>query len=145
MLASASFFVLTTQQEKIMSHFTEIDIQIKDIAALRAACIELGLTLLENEIARGYGKNSIRGDYVIKLSGPYDIAVNRSADHYTFVTDTWGGHVEKEVGNGFCKIKQLYGVHKATLEARKKGLTIRRQNLANGQVRLTIAQLGVAS
>jgi hypothetical protein len=29
--------------------------------------------------------------------------------------------VEKEVGKGYGKLLQLYGVHKATIEPRKKG------------------------
>ena len=37
-----------------MSHFTSIQTQIKDIEALRLACQELGLTLLQNAEARGY-------------------------------------------------------------------------------------------
>ena len=37
-----------------MSHFTTIQTQIRDIAALRAACQELGLDLIENAVARGY-------------------------------------------------------------------------------------------
>jgi hypothetical protein len=57
-----------------MSHFTEIETQIKDIEALRLACQELGLNLLQNAEARGYYDNKTKGDYVIQLKGPYDIA-----------------------------------------------------------------------
>jgi hypothetical protein len=62
---------------KDMSHITTIKTQIKDINALRAACTELGLPLLENASARGYAESTRHGDYVIKLGGPYDIAVDR--------------------------------------------------------------------
>jgi len=41
-----------------MSHFTTIKTQIKDINALRAACTELGLPLLENAAARGYAAST---------------------------------------------------------------------------------------
>ena len=47
-----------------MSHFTEIKTQIKDIEALRLACQELGLNLLQNAEARGYYENKTKGDYV---------------------------------------------------------------------------------
>ena len=57
-----------------MSHFTEIKTQIKDIEALRLACQELGLNLLQNAEARGYYENKTKGDYVIQLKGLYDIA-----------------------------------------------------------------------
>src|ERR1700752_4955109 len=106
-----------------MSHFTEIKTQIKDIDALRSACQELGLLLVPNSDARGYYENKTNGDYVIQLKGPYDIAVNQQPDGtFGLTADFWHGHVEKEVGEKYGKLLQLYGVHKATIEARKKGL-----------------------
>ncbi len=124
-----------------MSHFTEIKTQIKDITALRAACAELGLELLENAEARGYGDRRLRGDYVIKLKGPYDIAVQRQPDgSFNLVADLWKGHVEREIGKDFGRLKQFYGVHKAMLEGKRKGLHVRRQNLANGQIRLALTR-----
>jgi hypothetical protein len=81
------------------------------------------ITLLQNAEARGYYENKTKGDYIIKLKGPYDIAVNRQSDGtFGLTADLWNGHVEKEVGQGYGKLLQFYGVHKATIEARKKGL-----------------------
>ena len=60
-----------------MSHFTTIDIEIKDIEALKAACAEMALAVVDNTEARGWGSARARADHVIKLQGPYDIAVNR--------------------------------------------------------------------
>ena len=122
-----------------MSHFTEIKTQIKDIDALRSACREMGLALLPNADARGYYENTTRGDHVIRLKGPYDIAANRQPDGtFALSTDWYAGHVEKEVGPGYGKLLQLYGVHKATLEAKKKGQIVRRQPLKDGGIKLTI-------
>jgi hypothetical protein len=122
-----------------MSHFTSIQTQIKDIAALRAACTELGVELLENAVARGYGSNTNKGDYVIKLKGPYDIALNRQPDGtYGLTTDWWDGHVEKEVGANYGRLLQLYGVHKARIEAQRKGYTVRRQTLGDGSIKLVL-------
>lgn len=45
-----------------MSHFTTIQTQIKDIAALRDACRELGVELNENAVARGHGSNNQQGE-----------------------------------------------------------------------------------
>ena len=82
-----------------MSHFTQIDIEIRDIEALKAACDELGLTLKKNAEARGFGGNHRKGEYVIKLKGPYDIALNSRKDGiYKAETDLWEGHVENELG-----------------------------------------------
>jgi hypothetical protein len=122
-----------------MSHFTEIKTQIKDIEALRSACQELGLPLLQNSEARGYYENRIKGDYVIQLKGPYDIAVNKQKDGtYGLTADLWQGHVENEVGQKYGKLLQLYGVHKATIEARKKGLSVLRQPQHSGTIKLVL-------
>jgi len=126
-----------------MSHFTTVTTQIKDIAALRAAVQEMGLTLLENAEARGYSTNTTKGDYVVRLKGPYDIAVNKQTDGtYGLTTDWWDGHVEKEVGAKFGKLLQLYAVHKATMEARKKGHMVQRKPQKNGAIKLIIAGIG---
>jgi hypothetical protein len=122
-----------------MSHQTTIATQIRDAQALREACKELGLTLVENADARGYGSQKTHGDYVIQLKGPYDIALTRQADG-TFVlsTDWYQGHVEREVGSNYGRLLQLYGVHKARIEAQRKGYTVRRQSLGDGSIKLVI-------
>jgi hypothetical protein len=130
---------LSSGIEKDMSHFTTITTQIKDINALRASCNELGLGLIQNSSARRYINNQIKGEYVIQLKGPYDIAVNKNQDGtYGLTTDWWDGHVEKEVGANFGKLLQLYGVHKTMLEARKKGLSVLRRAKQDGSIKLVV-------
>ena len=127
-----------------MSHFTEITTQIKDIEALRLACQELGLNLLQSAEARGYYDNKTKGDYVIQLKGPYDIALNKQADGtFGIASDLWNGHVEKEVGQKYGKLLQLYGVHKATMEARKKGLSVLRRQKQDGSIKLVLMGVGI--
>src|SRR5258706_9226333 len=127
-------------QPKQMSHFTTIKTQIKDIEALRYACQELGLSLLQNAEARGYYENKIKGDFVVRLKGPYDIALNKQPDgSFGLTADFWQGHVEQEVGEGYGKLLQLYGVHKAIREARKKGHLVRRSQQQDGAIKLVIA------
>ena len=122
-----------------MSHFTEIKTQIKDMEALRLACQEMGLTFLQNTEARGYYENKTKGDYVVQLKGPYDIALNKQPDGtFGLIADLWNGHVEKEVGKGYGKLLQLHGVHKATIEARKKGLSALRRQQQNGSIKLVL-------
>ncbi len=126
-----------------MSHFTSIETQIRDVSALRAACQEMGLSIEANAQARGYSSNKTKGDLVIRLKGPYDIAVNRQQDGtFGLTCDWWDGHVEREVGAKFGRLLQLYGVCKAQAEARRKGYTTRRQTLGDGSIKLVIG--GVA-
>ncbi len=122
-----------------MSHFATVETQIRDISALRGACTEMGLLLASDTEARGYGTARTKGEYVIRLKGPYDIALNKQPEgSYGLTTDWWGGHVEKEVGAGYGRLLQLYAVHKTQIEARKKGRTCLRSQLADGSVKLVI-------
>jgi len=125
-----------------MSHFVTVETQLRDIAALKAACRELGLEVKENATARGYAANRQHGDYVIQLTSPYDIAVNRKQDGtFGLTADWWQGHVAKEVGASFSKLLKLYSVHKVLIEAKRKGHTVRRQELKDGSVKLTVGGL----
>lgn len=122
-----------------MSHFATIETQIRDLDALADACRELGVKLCPAGAARGYADNTRHGDAVVRLNGPYDIAVNRKADgSFALTTDWWSGHVEKEVGKNYGRLLQLYGVYKASREARRKGYTVRRQTLHDGSIKLAI-------
>ena len=122
-----------------MSHFTTIKTQIRDIGALRAACEELKFPLLTNTSARGYVGQTLKGEFVIKLNGPYDVAVNSQPDgSFGLSSDEWHSHVERELGKDYGKLLQLYGVHKATLEARKKGLSVQRRAQPNGSIKLVL-------
>ncbi len=122
-----------------MSHFATVTTQIKDIVALTSACIELGLTVNANTTARGYSTQTVHGEHVIRLKGPYDIAVNRQKDGtFGLTTDWWSGHVEKEVGSNYSRLLQLYAVHKATAEARKRGHAVQRKAGSNGAIKLVI-------
>ena len=122
-----------------MSHFTTIKTQIKDIHALRSACQELNLELLHDAEARGYDGAGRRGEFIIRLKGPYDVALHRQPDgSFGLTTDWWDGHVAQEVGKDYGKLLQLYGVHKATIEARKRGLSVLRRQQTNGSIKLTL-------
>lgn len=91
-----------------MSHFTSITTQIRDLTALADACKELGVKLDNGGVARGYATNTRTGDAVIKLKGPYDIALNWQEDgNYALTTDWWGGHVEKEVGTNYKGVSPI--------------------------------------
>ena len=65
--------------------------------------------------------------------------MNQQPDHtFGLTTDWWNGHVEKEVGKDYAKLLQLYGVHKASIEARKKGLSILRRSQQDGSIKLIL-------
>ena len=124
-----------------MSHFTTIQTQIRDLDALHDACGELGIIMLTNAKCRGYAGVTRRAPYVIQLKGPYDIAVDPSPEKdgsYGLTTDWWDGHVAKEVGIGYGRLLQSYGVHKTIREAHSRGLRSSRKIEADGSILLTL-------
>ncbi|QTN31194.1 DUF1257 domain-containing protein [Akkermansiaceae bacterium] len=124
-----------------MSHFTTIQTQIRDLEALRDASVELGLQLLADTQCRGYAGITRPAPHVIKLKGPYDIAVEPDKENpgcYGLTTDWWDGHVAKEVGTGYSRLLQSYGVHKTMREAATRGLRHTRRIEADGTVLLTL-------
>jgi hypothetical protein len=124
-----------------MSHFTTIQTQIRDIDALLCACVELGLKLQPEFHCRGYAGITRKAPYVIQLRGPYDIAVDPSPEKdgtYGLTTDWWDGHVAKEVGEGYGRLLQAYGIHKTIREARSRGLRVVRKQELDGSVLLTL-------
>ena len=124
-----------------MSHFTTIQTQIRDLDALRDACSELGLGFTANAQCRGYAGLTRQAPHVIQLKGPYDIAVDPSPEQdgsYGLTTDWWDGHVAKEVGPGYGRLLQSYGVHKTMREARSRGLRSTRRIETDGSILLTL-------
>jgi hypothetical protein len=124
-----------------MSHFTTIQTQIRDLEALSDACVEMNLKLVPNADCRGYAGTVRKAPHVIQLKGPYDIAVEPTRENdgsYGLTTDWWAGHVAKEVGDGYGRLLQSYGVHKTIREARGRGLRTTRRLEADGTILLTL-------
>lgn len=124
-----------------MSHFTSIQTRIRDLTALAEACTELDVQLVPDTDCRGYAGITRKAPYVIRLKGPYDIAVDPSDandGNYGLTSDSWDGHVAREVGEGYGRLLQSYGVHKTIREARLRGLRSTRRVEADGSILLTL-------
>ncbi|MEO5917251.1 MAG: DUF1257 domain-containing protein [Luteolibacter sp.] len=122
-----------------MSHFTTIQTEVRDLDALQDACAELGLKMYPNSHCRGYAGVNRMAEHVIALKGPYDIAVDSvEGGRYGFSADWWDGYVAREVGTGYCRLLQGYGVHKTLREARSRGLRTTRRIEADGSILLTL-------
>lgn len=144
-----------------MSHTTSIKaIKIQSIAALRAAVTELATSgvrcsLVENATPRAYFSDQQgmgQADFVIKLdAAQYDVGLYKQPDNtYEARTDFYGGSVESCIGGAakseehreqakMGKLFQMYGVHAAMEQARKKGLNVRRINQQDGTVKLELS------
>lgn len=121
-----------------MSHWSTAPTNITNIDALRDACNMLGLKLEEKTYARGYASNKLKADYVIKLDGPYDVALIQEGETYSIKTDWWGGHVEKIIGKEGNKLKQAYTASASVQVARAKGYPVEMQRIENGDIKLVL-------
>lgn len=147
-----------------MSHVVSIKTILKDLDAAEATAKELGGELLR-DVKNGRWFGSWVNDYdakdaayrlgikpedygkcdaVIRFKDcGYDIMLlkDEKLGGYRVYWDFWGEgrKLEDKVGGRDAnKLVQLYGVHKATQEARKRGMSVLRQVQPNGTIRLQI-------
>ena len=116
-----------------ISHIVSIKTEVRDAAAIHAACQRLGLAppvngqhKLFTSTATGIG---------IKLPGwSYPVVCDLSTGQIAFdnYNGSWGEQVQ------LAKFLQSYAVERAKIEARKQGHTVTEQSLASGEIKLTI-------
>ena len=122
-----------------MSHIVTIQVEVKDLNAIRSACRRLELK------EPVFGKASVFGtdvEGVIVELPDWVYPVVCSPDTGEVRYDNYGGKWGDE--KHLHRFIQMYGVEKATLEARRKGYGVTEQSLADGSVKLTINAGGVA-
>lgn len=122
-----------------MSHIVTVKTEVRDVAAVRAACKRLGLA------------EPVHGETKL-FSGQAEGLIVRLPDwQYPVVCDTTSGQVQYDNFGGrwgdqahLDQFLQAYAVEKAKIEARRKGHTCTEQQLADGSVKLTVNLGGVA-
>ena len=122
-----------------MSHLVTIKTEIRDAAAVRAACQRLGLAEPVHDTVKLFSG---------EVTG---LAVKLPDWQYPVVCDTASGQVRYDNFNGrwgdqkhLDKFMQAYAVEKAKLEARRRGHATTEQTLADGSIKLVISVGGAA-
>lgn len=151
-----------------MSHITTVAVEIRDLEAVKALCREKGWTFKEGKKTYEWfgewvkqGDNDIRPsdeelatwghcDHAIGIPGEaYELGLQRSGNAYRLRWDgfkEWrkdhGGPskhgLDYYVGKTGSRFLQGYGIAKAEMEARKRGLNVRRVPGSNGSVKLVL-------
>lgn len=117
-----------------MSHTATITSELKDPAAILAAAKELGIAEPKVETVQLYDGQTYTG-LAVRLKGwqyPVVIDTRTGALHYDNYGGSWGK--EEELN----RLKQFYGVCKATMIAKSKGYIVHRSTLPNGTVKLQV-------
>ena len=144
-----------------MSHLVCIEIEVKDLDSLAAACTECGLELARDQKHyRWFGrlmgdsplpegmtaKDAGKCDHAIRVPGndrAYEIGVRRQANGtFKLAYDFWqGGYgLEKLAGEKCGKLVQSYAAAVAVKQVRKQGFAVQRRVLADGRVQLVCSK-----
>ncbi len=121
-----------------MSHVVEIKTEVRDTAAVRAACQRLKLEPPSHGTARLFSGEAT--GLIVKLPNwQYPVVFNTGTGEakYDNYNGRWG---EQQQLDHFL---QAYAVEKTKIEARRKGHAVTEQQLANGSIKLTV-QVGGA-
>src|SRR4051812_33795666 len=114
-----------------MSHITEIQIVVRDLSAMRAACRPLGLAETVRETGTVF--SSAQSGYSVWLRGwRYPVVFDLALGEMTF--DAYGGNWGQQ--GELDRFVQAYSVEMASLEARRRGHAVSEQLLADGSILL---------
>lgn len=120
-----------------MSHIVSIKTQVKDPAAIQAACRRLHLREPQQRMVKLY--NSQAAGLAVELpEWRYPVVIELATGElkYDNFNGRWGD------ASQLHKFMQMYAVEKAKLEARRQGHLIHEQALADGSIRVQIAVSG---
>ena len=132
-----------------MSHFTQVETKINDLACLELALADLKLEFEEasdNELVkvRGWKGSTLTAEAKIKASKSYDIGLQLTEEGtYKLVADWWG--IEEETNEEAEKVQQriiqVYAKHKVKAEVAKQGFTLDEEQVeADGTIRLAVSK-----
>ncbi len=116
-----------------MSHIVEIQTQVRDAAAIQAACRRLHLDPAVHGTAKLFSGQAT--GWIVPLPGwryPCVFDTQSGEARYDNFKGRWGDQAELE------KFLQAYATEKTKLEARRKGHTCTEQQLSDGSIKLTI-------
>ena len=123
-----------------MSHIVTVKTEVRDAAAVRAACARLKLP------------QPVQGKTQLFSGEAEGLAVQLPDWVYPVVCDTTSGTLRYDDFGGRWGEKrhldaflQAYAVERAKIEARKKGYGCTEQSLADGSIKLTIQVQGGAA
>jgi hypothetical protein len=123
-----------------MSHIVAIRTEVRDVAAVRAACKRLGLA------------EPVQGTTKLFSGEVTGLAIKLPGWQYPAVADLATGQMKFDNFQGrwgdpkhLDRFLQAYAVERCRLEARKKGHMVTEQQQADGSIKLTIQVAGGAA
>lgn len=118
-----------------MSHIVSIKTQLRDPAAIAAACQRLNLATPVHGTAKLYSGEAT--GLLVQLPGwQYPVVIDTASGNIEFdnFEEAWGETAKLH------QFLQTYAVEKAKLEARRRGHTVTETQLQDGSIRLQIQE-----
>jgi hypothetical protein len=132
--------IQNSRKELIISHIVLIRTEVRNAAAILAACKRLGLS------------PPVSGQHKLFTSMASGLGIKLPGWNYPVVCDLSTGQVQFDNFNGrwgkqqeLDRFLQAYACELAKIEARKKGHMVSEQTLADGSIKLTIQVTGGAA
>lgn len=139
-----------------MSHVAKIEMQIRDLDTLKAACEQLRLQFMAGQrtyswygystgdypIPEGFTAADLgKCDHAIRVPGAsYELGVVQRNGKYLLLWDFYrDGGLERVLGKGACKLKQAYSVERVRREAKIKGYHVQERKTDQG-IRLVLSK-----
>jgi hypothetical protein len=123
-----------------VSHIVTIKTEVRDVAAVQAACKRLGLAQPVPGTTRLFSGEA--SGLIVQLPDwQYPIVCNTATGQvqYDNFAGRWGNQTQLD------RFLQAYAVEKAKIEARRKGYSCTEQSLSDGSVKLTVQVTGGAA
>ena len=116
-----------------MSHIVSVSTNVRDPAAIAAACQRLGLALPVKGTATLFSAQAT--GLLVQLPGwRYPAVIDTATGEVRY--DNYGGHWGEQ--KQLDRFLQAYACEKAKLEARKKGYAVSEQTLSDGSIRVQV-------
>jgi hypothetical protein len=123
-----------------VSHIVTIQTQVRDVAAIAAACQRLGLPPPTQRTVNLFSGSAT--GLAVELPGwNYPLVCDLPSGSLKF--DNYGGHWGEQ--RELDRFLQAYACEKAKIEARKQGHSVTEQPLADGSIKLIIQVTGGAA
>ena len=137
-----------------MSHISRIELEIKDLEALKSACERLGFHFMNNQktycwygkwisnepLPEGITEEQLgRCDHAIHVpEAVFEIGIVRKNDKFILLWDSWiGGGLQKSIGKDAGILKQAYAIESVKRSAKLKGYRLIEKKM-NKKIRLSL-------
>lgn len=120
-----------------MSHFTRVTTQLRNLAVLRDALVQLGHSVSDAGPVRGFGGQRVDADLVVDTGSGYDVGFVQEGDEIRMVADFWG--LKNDPKQFLDQVTQRYAYLTVVTQAQDQGwATITEEVQPDGSIRLVM-------